>query len=535
MVHRWVFFILLGIFLLLNVFSIRYKTITFDERGHYRYGMQMWEGDPSRSTRYMDSKMPFAALNVLPRKIGQWLGLQSQSSEFPEKLSFHIRTGRYITILFSLLLAFYVYRWAKELYGPVAGLFSLFIYTFSPNIIAHSRLVTTDLYGVGMTTIAVYYFRRFVKSGGWKAAGASAVTLGVAQLAKYTSLYLYPIFGIILAARSCRKRPNVTVGSFLRFLLFFLVVSMLIINIGFLFHHSLTPLAAYEFKSDMFQLIQSRAGILRNIPLLVPYPYLNGMDWVKYNERTGASLSGGVYLLGNYNKAGDDFRGFPGYYIIGFIFKVPIGIQLLILLALANYVVNRKKFDFWQDEIFLLIPVLFFFIYFNFFYRCQIGLRHFLVVFPFLHVFCGSLCKEGVWSRFNKRGVLIALSIYVVLSVLSYFPHYIPYFNELVWDRKQASKILANADIAWGQGGWYLQQYLKRYPDAILRPEEPVAGRIIVDVNSLRRYHRERYEWLTKNFEPVDHVAYAYLVYQISVEDLARIKAEEAAALTGQK
>ena len=523
-INRLGIFVLFGIILVLNIASIRHKTLTYDEGGHFRYGLQMLEGNSDRSEKFSDSKMPFSALNAFPGKIGQWLGPFIHSKGIADFLA-DIKTGRYVTILFSLLLAFYIYRWAKDLYGPAGGLFSLFLYTFAPNIIAHSRLVTTDLYAACMITIATYYFWKLNKSGSWKAAGVSAVTLGLSQLAKYTSIYLYPIFGLIFTVRSCQRRFRPNIGSFLRFFLFFIVVSVIIINVGFLFNRPLTSLEGYQFKSDLFKTIQSKAGILKKIPLFLPYPFIDGLDWVRFNERTGKSLSGGIYLLGELIKPGKNFRGFKGYYLIAFLFKVPIAVQILIFIAAVRYALNRRRFNFFEDEIFLLVPVLFFFFYFNFFYRFQIGIRHILVLFPFLYIFCGSLLKSRTQPRFGLKGAILFLSVYLVGSVLSYFPHYISYFNELVWDRKQAHRILASSNIDWGQNRWYLGQYLKRYPDAIVRPEKPVAGRIILEVNSLVRYYPKRYEWLRKNFEPVDHVAYSYLVYQVSPADLARITA----------
>ena len=151
-----VFFFLVTLFVL-NVVALRHKRLTSDEPRHYDYGMSILSMD---SDRYDDSKMPFSALNAIPRKI--WDGtrnipiLRSLFRTFEE-----IETGRYVTILFSLLLGFYIFRWAHELYGRVAALWALGFYTFAPNILAHSRLVTTDLYAAGMIFISCYYFWRY--------------------------------------------------------------------------------------------------------------------------------------------------------------------------------------------------------------------------------------------------------------------------------------------------------------------------------------------------------------------------------------
>ena len=45
--------------------------------------------------------------------------------------------GRLPVMLLSLLLGYFVYRWAKELYGGGAGLMALLLYAFCPTTIAH--------------------------------------------------------------------------------------------------------------------------------------------------------------------------------------------------------------------------------------------------------------------------------------------------------------------------------------------------------------------------------------------------------------
>lgn len=521
--------ILLGVILSLNILSIQHKTSTYDERYHYRYGCNILKLD---SNREVDSTMPFSSLNAIPRGISILL----RPTPIPQKfISFlyGLKAARLITMLFSLLLGFYVFSWSKELYGFVPGLFSLILYTFSPNIIAHSRLVTGDFYGVCMTTISTYYFWRFIKFGGLKNAALSAFTLGLSQLARYTCIFLYPIFLFILLVRyggslmALIKTEDFKglwkyLRSFLKFALIFIVISIIIINAGFLFNRVFTPLGEYRFRSDLFKTLQSKFIILKHLPIPLPYPYVEGLDWLIFNERNGEGF-GNLYLLGKLQTKGEGYKGFKGYYFYAFLFKVPIATQLFILFSFIAYILKRKEYNFLENELFLFLPVLFFTIYFNFFFKLQIGIRIFLVVFAFLHIFCASLLRN--WGAFSLKlkSAVAFLVLYLVISVLSYFPHYLSYFNELVWDRKQAYKILADSNIDWGQNRWYLERYKQRHPDIHVNPEFPLAGRIVVGVNRLVGiFEPERYRWLRDNFKPIDHIAYSYLVYDISPEDLKR-------------
>ena len=257
-------------------------------------------------------------------------------------------------------------------------------------------------------------------------------------------------------------------------------------------------------------------------PLPLPYPYLEGLDWVVYRERTGEGY-GNLYLLGELRHGGE---GFMGYYFYASLYKVPIATQLVLLAAIGAFVAHFRRVEFFKGEWILICPILFFAIYFSYFFGAQIGLRFFLVVFPLLYIFSGTLLKQG---RSLSRPAAVALCsavAYLVLSVLSYYPHFLPYFNELVWDRRLAYKILADSNLDWGQHGWYVEQYMATHPGVIDEPDRPTAGTIIVDVNSLTGVvgRPEIFRWLRENFEPVRHVAHATLVFEVSAADLERIE-----------
>jgi len=168
---------------------------------------------------------------------------------------------------------------------------------------------------------------------------------------------------------------------------------------------------------------------------------------------------------------------------------------------------------------------LFFVIYFNFFYNIQIGIRFYLVIFPLLYVFAGGLLQG--WAEFTwvPRVVLAGLGAYLVISVLSYYPHYISYFNEFVWDRSLSYKYLADSNLDWGQNQYYLSQYMKLHPDAIFEPARIETGQIIVSANDLLGVgvgtaSPQKYAWLRENFNPTGTIAYSYLIFDISQQDL---------------
>jgi hypothetical protein len=173
-----------------------------------------------------------------------------------------------------------------------------------------------------------------------------------------------------------------------------------------------------------------------------------------------------------------------------------------------------------REEVFLLVPMLLYWMYFNFLFNAQIGIRHVLPVFALGIIFCGRLLAKPE-SKLRNCAAVVLVS-WVAASTLSYYPHFISYFNEFVLDRKLAYRRLADSNLDWRGNQWYLVDYIRRHPGTIVDPRKPQAGRIVVPVNALVGVNRdpEEYRWLREHFVPVDHIAYSFLVYDVPKEML---------------
>jgi hypothetical protein len=297
---------------------------------------------------------------------------------------------------------------------------------------------------------------------------------------------------------------------------------LVIVNAGFWGQNTFRPLASCQFRSSQFRAVQ--ASVLRLVPdarVPVPWAYIEGLDWVLATERSQTS---NVYLLGQVGRDGVIGRRFPWFYPVAWLYKEPIATQLLLLLALGAYALRFRRFDFRRNEWFLAGPVLFFAWYFTFVFNAQLGFRFAIVVLPMLLVFTGSLLRDAGTAGRDRLAVVGGLALYLVVSVLSYYPHFISYFNELVWDRTKAYRILVGSDLGWSENHWYVRRYLRRHPDAVFEPEGPQTGTIVLSVNKyVGKWSVERYRWLRENFEPVGHVAHGHLIFRVTPEALRRV------------
>ncbi len=101
--------------------------------------------------------------------------------------------GRTMIVLISVLGGLVTAIWARELFGDGAGCLAAVFWAFEPNLIAHGSLVTTDMGAAAFFVFTLFAVWKFAARPNWKMALIFGGMLGLAQLAKFTSLLLYPI------------------------------------------------------------------------------------------------------------------------------------------------------------------------------------------------------------------------------------------------------------------------------------------------------------------------------------------------------
>ncbi len=491
--------------------------------GYFAYGVNVCKGQPgkvlnSSGIPKFNSQMPVNAINALPRAMEQLLHPgRSKTSEAANK---DILWGRLFSILSALLLGVYVFIWAKQLYGYAAGLLSLLLYVCSPDIAAHSQLVGTDVYSFLACTATCCHTWRYAKTGNYRQLLLLALWLGIGQLTKPSLLLLYPVTGVLLGIRLYNLKETgkgKKIVYWLREQLLIGAISLVLINIGFLFSQSGQPLGQYKFASERFQQLQTQLSFIRNMPLPLPAPYIQGFDYIQFNTETGpgkdgVSAYGHSWFLGE--KMGTHRVWY--YYIVCCLYKLPLGFWLLLMMAIGFCMARRQLFSFGRNGVFLWLPVLFIFGMFSLFNTMYHGIRNIAMILPLLFVFCGSLTVAISGYR-RLYSMVILLLVWQVLSVASYFPHLLPYTNELIWHKKDAHHIFTDSNIYFQEGLQLVKAYLAKHPEVQYEPETPVKGRVMVSLDTYYDFWETgRLEWLRAlQLEPVDHFDSGYLIFNI--------------------
>ncbi len=384
--HRVWVLLLLGAFVLLCAHGLRWDTPTVDEFAHLPAGLHYWQTGDFRHfalnpplVKLLSALPPLALDPQVPtdapvRHTGwfPWV----YGTVFLERnrriYDAVFLLGRLPVVLLGVGLGLLVYRWTRELYGERAGLVALAFYAFCPSIVAHAHLATVDLGAAFFALLALYTFDRWLRRPTWGSLLLAGAALGLAQLAKFTALLLYPLVGVLALLAVWRhavpgreedgspgRRLLRTAGS----LVLIGVVSLLVIDLGYLFQGVGTRLGELGFES------RSLGGLARALPGLsspLPAPYLMGLDGLQLINEQGEFPG---YLFGEWSS-----EGWAVYYLVALLFKTPL--PLLIALLAAPFAPLPRDPDRRRREPAVWLPLLGLLAAFSLLSRIDYGIRY---------------------------------------------------------------------------------------------------------------------------------------------------------------
>ncbi len=514
------FYLVLGLFavyLINGLIAIPNNSVTYDEMDHWSYAKRVLMRKPEKVDLFNDATaMPVSAFNAIPRAVEQLFNpdLRKKDSGFSD-----IMHGRYITLIICLLTGFFIYRWSKDLFGETGAILSLFLFVFCPNLNGHGILLTTDAYAALFTVTVSYFFWKFIKRSGWKYFLAFSISLGMAQVAKYSLIHLFIIFGLV-SLFVLLKRKTLLSGwkrNFAR-LAALSVIVLLLINAAYLFNKPGKKLNDLEVYSNT--LSQLKSSFLGSIPLPLPLPYIQGLDITMYMNDLGPGdprVSWQIYLLGE--KRSGPGVGFWNYYLVVFIFKTPLSVLVLLLAAMLFLFLRKKRQGHPSTMLFIIGMIIYFLLVFGFSNNVQIGLRHAIMVYPLLYVLSGFIVTLP-FVQIRSKVFIPLLALYSLVSYYIFFPNLLSYTNELIVNKRDAYKLIADSNIDFGQDEFIVEKYLKNNPDVQVAGAEPKKGKFVIGVNDyLDLDGSHKYAWIGK-FNTTSRVGYAHLLINVTEEDL---------------
>lgn len=496
----------------LAVLSIRHKSTTFDEIAHLTRGYSYLRtgdfrlGPPHPPLAHYWAALPAVVSDsVFPEvqddpdwwaanvwKVGRKFFYESGND-----VQAMLFRGRAMIALLSTALGLLVWVWSRRLFGETGGLLSLTLYTFSPTMLAHGRLITTDaavsLFFLLAVTTIWWVLHRITPASILLGAVAVAGLL----LSKSSGVLILPMGGVLVLVRLLSKRPTVLGGlrqwevhGRLRqgalWLATAAIQSVLVV---------LLVWTVYGFRyAAMRNAVPGRDRFHTPLPLPAeaePWDYvLSTLDgkgfviaWVRDHKLLPESYLYGIASTLRYAEIRSAFlngenRHFGWWYFFPYclLVKTPLPFFGVLLVAMMTVVAGWRRKEGststgsrWKaigDGVYRTAPLwALFAVYWAFAIasNLNIGHRHILPTYPVLFILAGC---ATTWNRpfGTVRGwIVLGLTVFFVAASLRMFPNYLAYFNSLAGGPGNGHKHLVDSSLDWGQDLPGLKRWLDNY------------------------------------------------------------------------
>lgn len=503
--------IILMVMLLLMIGSAQGDSLTRDELAHivsgYSYLTQHdYRLNPEHPPLVKDlAALPLLSLNPkFPSDHPAWTKETNSQWTLGEIFLFKMGNdadsiifwSRVPIMLLAILLGIYVFKFTRKLAGDTAALTALALTALSPNIIAHSRLVTTDLGIAAFALISFYYFWKFLKAPTWKNLIIMAFIFGLTHLAKFSSPLLIPVFGLMLVLASfdnseeawphiklpllnrLKYQPLKRLYVFTTGFALITIIAYSLVGVYYSLHLVNMPLSVqHQLINDSInsepqnQIIRTALHAMADNPVLRPYSqYALGFVMVFLHSSGGHT----TFFIGQIG------RNWWNYYFVAYLIKEPIPSQLIFYLATIfafwmgarsinverknsirrTVLGNLKNLMAWLGRHNMEISAAAFIsilVVTGMTSKLQLGIRYMLPIFPLLYVLMAVVCHRFLATVKNKNFLpfyyttFVFLILWLGIASVSSYPSYIAYYNEFIGGPKNGYKYLVDSNTDWGQ------------------------------------------------------------------------------------
>jgi hypothetical protein len=524
-------FVLLSLFALQSLWFIQTQSLTYDEPAHliagvdaWRHGrFEHWNDHPPLGRLWLT--LPIARIDsqYAWRELPSGFRVEAMQPG-PEEIA--LRTRPMNTVL-GLALGVVLWFATRRLFSEGAANVALALFAFTPSLIAHFSVVTTDGVGTLFIFLTAFQLVRWRHRPNWPQTVLMGLVLGGLLMAKF---YAPPLVLLALALMLILKPEGVSRRPLQwnwKPMLAALALALLMLWAGYFFHVSHLKVgdgkvvASFPNRGEKTWATKSNVHISTFVPA---GEFLEGLREVAFSNKHGRP----AWFLGNIYPTG----GIKLYYPAAIVLKWP---TILLALFLASLLMGVHRVCRSPRDLLVMCSFALVFLFFAVQSKYDIGERHILPLYPFALLIAGA-----IWERVKaRRPAMIVLVVLLALNAadaLRAAPDYLTYFNILV-KPTNSWRYLTDSNLDWGQGLIALRDYELKHPDENLRlayfgsvnpalygvratplaPEEHLTGTIVVGASALSGQvlpDPNTYRWLL-NYTPDQMIDRAMFVYDI--------------------
>ena len=529
----WIPALLLLFFVLQSLWFIGTQSLVFDEPGHIYAGLEswqhgrfdMWVDQPPLGRYWFTLPLARAGVEIVQTSRDNLDYHVAEMRPGPQWLAWHTRP---MNTLLGVALGLALWFATRRLFSEGAANVALALFVFTPSLIAHFSLATTDGIGALFIFLTAFQLVRWRSNPSWRQTFLMGIILGGLLLAKlYTppEMVLALVVMLVVGRQRFLSQPRAwhwaaaAVAAVIAFLTFWA---------GYQFHHS-------HFSLHNGQVVMTFPN--RDTKTL-PFPsshqvnltlpggeYLEGVRLVWVSNHVGRP----TWFFGKLYPHGAPKTYFPAVIVL----KWP---TILLLLLFASLVLGVRKTCRAPGDLLIMSLFGLVFLAFALQSRITLGDRHLLPVYPFALLIAG-----GIWEHARRHRAAIAVLMLALClnaaDALRYAPDYLSYFNVFVRPNS-AWHLLTDSNLDWGQGLLALRAYQQQHPDEVLHlayfgsvdprlygiravplaPNERMKGTIVVSASCLGGGlcgDGESYSWLSA-YPPQKVLDHSMLVFNLT-------------------
>ena len=430
----------------------------------------------------MGVKPPPAAPGA--QEYGHFLGLFNEFWDANvwrfDRLSFWARVPM---VAVTLLLGALVFVFARKYWGPRAALFAVALYALEPTVVAHGRVVQTDVpsaLALLLFSVALYEYLRAPRA---LLAALVGLAAGFAAVTKFSMVALAPVlcvvFACLFALAPRLKGKGLSRGRVAAHAGALTLAAVFAVNAGYFFRRG--PVQSFDdaLASAVVQLDAGQGTLKRAaleaghgaLQIIFPPDFVSGVGWQLGHAKLGHEAG----LLGQHSRFGWWY-----YFPAAFLLKTPLPVLLLALAGILWAVVRLRRGAEGRVLLLVLPPALF---------TClltlstiNIGVRYYLPAYPFFFILAGAMLDD-VLGRARRRALAAALAAvalcWTAIEAARAYPDHMSYVNQLAYS--EPWWYLSDSNVEWGDDVRALALYLRG------RGEERV-GAAILGWQSLELY-----------------------------------------------
>ena len=480
--------VLLVVYFAMALSSALNKCNTYDEISHLTTGYSYWaDNDYRLNPEVGNLTQRWIALPLLfgnyqfPSK-NQALWWRSYSFLLGQQFFFEegndadamVLQGRMMISLLGAALCLLIYSWSRRLFGQAGGLLSLVLCIFSPTILAHGRLMTSDLAAALFFACFAWAFWTVLHKITPVTLLLSCLSAAALLLSKMSGVLLVPMAAILTVIRLYSKQNLILAIRHPKQIhrRQYLILALVIVIIhGFRYEAMNNPVAGRDRLYEPWEKLLEDSGPVGSVLAvardhrLLPEAYLRGFAFAYKHSKAREAFFNGEFGV----------RGWKSFFPYCLLVKTPL--PLFVILAFSAIAAFRK----WalarsvQGKAILKSIVLAFYrtaplwVLLAVYWFAAIstdqntGHRHIIPTYAPMFILAGG----AAWWLMQKARAMKVIVIIVMLALVAEsllaWPHYLAYFNQLAGGPKNGYRHLVDSSLDWGQDLPGLKRWLDRH------------------------------------------------------------------------